>query len=382
MLIDIQPGSSLKNIKTDNGAMEYINNNLVNNISDDLRQTYELLLKSGRLLSFNFITEDLFDKKLLNNKSPEVRAHFWTKVTEHCEIFTTTIFLDQAAIGLRKWIPITKKPKRTRRFSHNILQNIKNITFKERGDKSNEALRYQHKLSKEELEESYLTISPDLLKLFNCSGEGFQLTIYCYGDYSFNAWVNTDFFTLHTPELKKYFKENNLKPGDIVYTEKRKDDPTGIHLYTTWQIDQMESKINAINKESLESQAISIRENKKKSRQSDDKNNYDLVYLLSIIQNKDLVYKFVKFNGPSNVRDIAKAISKELGVQKENIEKLSFIDFSDARIVRLPDGRIGLREVSPLIIVNGQERTKFKNMFVAILIFTAVIILFVLLSVL
>lgn len=320
--------------------LKVTDNEIIADLSRDLALVYKLLLKSGKLLPLDYLFGILLEEKLIKNSSPSTKSRYWTIFTEHRETFTTTYFLDKPAIGLRKWVPWIKKPKR--KLSRNILHNITNITVKQNNKKFAEILKYQHKLSNEEVNNSFLLLAQDLLSYFKNSGTGFPITIYCYGDYSFNAWINTEFSTLHAPELKKFFYDNQLNAGDIIYTEKRMDDPTGIHLYTVWQISE-NKQLNGEKKS--DNVKPNINEHIKADTTSNSKNNdYDPIYLLSLIQNEDLVYKFVKVNGPSTVLDIIDAISKELAVKKENIVKLSLIDFSDARIVRLSDGKIALKE--------------------------------------
>jgi len=312
-------------------------------IDQKLKQTYKILGKAGKLLTFSYITDKLIEKKLLND-SPFEKSRLWTRLTDRCEIFTTISSFERAAVGLKEWIPLKKRPKRKRPFFEFATALVRSEMPKIGGKKNKTVFIFKHKLNREEIEESYLVLPRELLNLFNYSGIGFQLTIYCYGDYSFNAWVNSEFSTLHSPEIGNYYQENKLKIGDFIFFEKRRDDPTGIHLFTLWQIEEHELGESGLKKRSKQ---ISD-DLKSKGLLVDDKtnedDNYDPVYLLSLIQKKDLVYKFLKYNGPSNANDIANAISKELGIKKEKIEKLSFIDFSDKRILRLPNGKIGIRE--------------------------------------
>lgn len=379
MLLNISPDGNFDASIRDNVTLNDSDVRQLENLDNELQEVYTLLLRTGKLISLVHIAEILYTRKVIKNKSYDVQNKFWTGATYHPEVFTTTYFLNQAALGLRKWVPYVKKPKKKRKFYNIASQNIKNITIRVEKNIQTDVISYEHKLSEEELKESYLILSPQLLKLFKTVGEGFQLTVYCYGNYSFNAWVNIGTFTLHSPELKKYYLENKLKNGDIVYTEKRKDDPTGIHLFTTWQLNYPHLNSKMLEKKDVHIEIADGKNTTQNNVQSDNVDMYDPVYLLSLVQAKDLVYKYIKINGPSTVSNIIKAIANELAVKKELIEKLSVIDFSDERIIRLTDNKIALRELVEVTQINKKSNYKFLIVSLTILVILLLVLLFIVL---
>lgn len=342
-----------------------------------LKQTYKILEKSGKVLTLSFIIEELIKKKLLDD-SPARQSRLWTRLTTHCEIFTTMSSFGKAAVGLKEWVLSAGRPKRKRKFVGALPLRAEDRAHRRLGRADQKILRFQHKLGKEEIEESYLVLSRELLGLFVYSGDGFQLSVYCYGDYNFNAWVNSEFSTLHSPEVKKYYRENKLKAGDIVFTEKREDDPTGIHLFTMWQVEQLDLEDYSAGLKKKRTVITSEEIVEASDGQVTKGDDYDPVYLLSVIQKRDLVYKFLKHNGPSTVNEIARAISRELKVEKKQVERLSFVDFSDERIMRLSDGRIGLRVVEMVKIKVGlQKELADRGKFVKFVIIMLIAMIFV-----
>lgn len=363
---------------------ENINKFLFEDLSKELLRTYRLIKKSDIVLSLDFIFKKLVEEKLVDG-SISSETDFWYKINFHRELFTTCYSFNKTAIGLKENIPLIKRPKRRKKFLNVAPTLVNNILNGLSVVKNNKILRYQHKLSQEEIDESYLILSKDLLALFSAYGEGFQLNIYCYADYSFNAWVNPKFTTLHSPGLKKFYQDNKLKLDDIIFTEKRIDDPTGIHLFTTWQIDQPDLKEKNHEQRKKEVKVEDEKEIDKETLPVVEINKPDPVYLLSLIQKNDDVYKYLKLNNPSSVLDILNAISKKYGIQKSEIERLSIIDFLDVRIVRSPDGKIALKE-SDLEIVkiettqsNSEKGRKFINFVIIGTVSLIILLIFIIL---
>ncbi len=310
------------------------------NLNDPkLIETYKILQEANRVLTFKFISQKLIEKGILKNDLSGVeRSKYWSSVIFCLEIFTTLESFKQAAIGLKEWVPYRRKPTKKFVIKHtNLFNNEINITA---GFRSNEKARghfFFHKLIQEEIDESFMSISRELLNLYKFTGEGFSLTIYCYGDYTFNVWVNSKYKSLHSSELSKFYIDNKLQVGDTVFLEKREDDPAGLHLYTKWQLDNFKIEEGG-------NFPVIVEETKTEVKDNQTHENIDPVYILASIQKEDLVYKYLIDNGPSEVLKITIAISKRLGVKVSILDKLSYIDFADLRICRLQDGRIALKE--------------------------------------
>jgi len=302
-----------------------------------LKETYKILEKSDKPLTLNLVFQTLVDKKLVKDDYLE-KSSYWSSLTTHIEIFTTLSSLGHAAIGLRKWVPQRKSPTKKPRSPNEFTRNEKAITLRIITTEKVKRYIYSHKLTYEELKESFLSISSDLLSLYKFSGEGFPLTVYCYGDFSFKVWVNAKYRSLHASDLLKFYQENKLKEDDIVYLEKRTDDPVGLHLYTKWQ------KYGKSGENVKKKKVETTQANKKGMEQELGDKGIDGAYLLALIQKKDLVYKYLLYNGPAHVYQIANAISKTLSVRRNILDKLSFIDLFDERIIRLRDGRISIKQ--------------------------------------
>lgn len=72
---------------------------------------------------------------------------------------------------------------------------------------------------------------------------------------------------------------------------------------------------------------------------------YPLDYVLTTIHGEDLIYKVLQSaKVPLSYSDLAERIGKYLGVDKSILERTSFLNVKDARLVRLHDGNFQLRE--------------------------------------
>lgn len=328
------------------------------NLSDKrLIETYNILGSAGKILSINYILDELTKKGLFTSTSI-TKSRYLILIAEHPEYFFSQLAHGYGAIGLNKWIPYRKKPKkRVNTEKYNI--EIKKPTKKDLSITQPELQTFKHVLTGDEIKEGYLSISPKLLVLYPYTGSGFLLNAYCYGDYSFNVWVNSEYLSLHAPEIAEFYKSNKLKKGDLLYLEKRAYDPNGVHLYTTWQFE-------ALSKKSAADTPEYPRHKKSKVKGKGEKISSDLKnseYLLSLVQKEDLVYKYLKHNGPSYPYEISKAIAKTLGIKKKMLDKLTFIDFSDRRLIRRGDGRIGLviTEGTDTVTEKPEKQSKINN---------------------
>lgn len=360
--------------------------NQINHFTDNkLIETYRILQETDKVLTLNFIFQKLIEMNILKD-NPLVKSRYWTSVTIHGEIFTTLQSFGHAAIGLKEWTPYHKKPSRKYRIEHlRLFKDGNTLLSDDKSLKRFTTYIFSHELTKEEIKESFMLISGELLKLYKFTGEGFPLTIYCYGDYTFNVWINSEYKSVHSPELSKYYIDNKLQVGDIVYLEKREDDPTGLHLFTKWQFE----RIDGHNTEESYHSPVTNKIPKTEVTKSDDKvnqvqENIDPIYLLAIIQKEDLVYKYLANYGPSYVVEITAVISKFLGVQTSILDKLSYIDFSDQRIYRLQDGRISLKETNftkqdKKVIISSITNDKLIKLYVIILAVVLIVAVLILL---
>lgn len=234
------------------------------------------------------------------------------------------------------------------------------------------------------------------------SGTLLPVNVYCYGGYRFVCWLHTEYHTINSDNsgrLKKYFTANGLSAGDVLHYHLYNNsvDPSGIFLYTAWQKDNEKylreknweflmhnlknsshlsikdlltiycfhkdqdkictediiQHIKSIRPEVAESSirsAVSaskiLRRNSKAPERNEpvfeDTKAGDIdepVYLLSLIQKKDYVFNILRNSDcPLTAGKIAEKIARTLGLDTNEVLKLSFIDLDDKRIRRLESG--------------------------------------------
>ncbi|MBU0534806.1 hypothetical protein KKC62_01335 [Patescibacteria group bacterium] len=366
-------------------------------IDSCLEETYRILdAPSEKLISLNSMIIELIDRGYLDD-TPRNKSKYWTTITFR-DVFITTTVSSKPSIGLKKWVPFTYKRKLINRRYRSVFTELDNaVNHQEQLDQN----LFRHVLSYEEISKHFFYLAPVFISRFKSKTEIIPTTIYLYGGFDFIGWILPEkniLFDDHD-KLREFIQENQLEPGDFIVYSPNTQDATGIDIYTTWQRDMdkyyREGKRDKIDYILSHETKISVRDlvylyliehnfiaedseiiafvqkhrpligkatimgaisqfrhriKTTKVESADSANEQstthestiDPRYLLAIIQKKDLVYKYLQSNGPATADQIAGAIAEIIGVTKQKLLSLTFIDPQDSRIIRLETGEFAL----------------------------------------
>lgn len=240
-------------------------------------------------------------------------------------------------------------------------------------------------LTREAIWEGRIPITPGLKQMLSAYGLHGLIELATYGTYRLRVWINPTEGVLRGEDIAHWFQENNVQAGDIVYVCAPDQQGEALRLYTAFEIERrtrseqepIEPKQRIYFREQLYQ---ILRENKKVtgieelcealkervrvhirrasvevtlSREShvfvlwgggnwglrewgeDWRNRVDKEALLMRISEEDLVVEILRdFGQQMSGREIAHEIARQFLVTADFVLETTFLDSSDARLVR------------------------------------------------
>lgn len=222
-----------------------------------------------------------------------------------------------------------------------------------------------------------------------------DITFLTYGYYEISGALSEDYKNISGQDIRNWYIENDLHAGDKIYVRCPSEKEVSLRLYTEIEtkkaipsrsnpeskqihlrklvyeffLNKREYSVSADIKKGIElSQHVIIEESSLRSVLAtnahlfeklaplrnlwglriwgtEDKSKYiNLNSLLLTIQEDDLVFKIIEGSEePLSNREIARRIAEEFCLPIDLILGTSFLNANDARIIRLPDGRLTLK---------------------------------------